>query len=189
MGYLKTFLPWIAYGIGSAVADWRVGLAAGLVVAIAVMVTSRLEVDLISGATAAFMAVLLPVAIVSPHGALSNAMPAACLAFLGAVAGVSLLIGRPFTETYARRETPPELWATDLFRQANRVITAAWTVSFFVTAALAAAMLVAAPDQVALRYVVQVAGFVTAVRFTRLYRSRLAARFAPAPATTAAAAV
>ncbi len=185
MDKLKTFLPWIAYGVGSAVADWRVGLAAGLVVGIVVLVTARQQIDLISGATVAFMAVLLPVAILWPESALSDAMPAACLAFLGLVAGTSVLIGRPFTETYARRETPPELWATDVFRQANRTITTGWAVSFLVTAAVVAVLLVAAPDQTVVRYVVQVAGFVAAARYTAWYRGRLAARFAPAvaPAT------
>ena len=187
MGYLKTFLPWIAYGIGSAVADWRIGLAAGLAVAIVVLITTDQEIDLISWATAAFMAVLLPVAIAAPHGTVSDAMPAACLAFLGVVAGASILAGRPFTETYARRETPPELWATDLFRQANRAITAGWTVSFLVTAAVVAVLLVAEPDQVALRYGAQAAGFVAAARFTAWYRGRLAARFAPAPVDPSAA--
>jgi hypothetical protein len=187
MGYLKTFLPWIAYGVGSAAADWRVGLCAGLAVAVVVLVTTAQEIDLISWATVAFMALLLPVAIASPHGALSDAMPAACLAFLGVVAGASILVGRPFTETYARRETPPELWATDLFRQANRVITAGWTVSFLATAFVVAVLLVAVPDQVALRYGAQAVGFLAAARFTRWYRGRLAALLAPVPVDPSAA--
>lgn len=185
MDKLRTFLPWIAYGVGSAAADWRVGLAAGLVVAVVVLVTAHQEIDLISAATVVFMAALLPVAILWPQGAIADAMPAACLAYLGVVAGASVLTGRPFTETYARRETPPELWATDVFRQANRAITTGWAISFLVTAAVVAGLLVAAPDLTAARYVVQVAGFVAAARFTTWYRGRLAARFSPAVAPAA----
>ena len=53
------------------------------------------------------------------------------------------------------------------------------------TAAVVAGLLVAAPDLTAIRYVIQVAGFVAAARYTAWYRARLAARFAPAvaPAT------
>ena len=185
MDKLKTFLPWIAYGVGSAVVDWRVGLAAGLVGGVVLLATARQEIDLISGATVAFMAVLLPVAILWPQSAVADAMPAVCLAFLGVVAGVSVLLGRPFTETYARRETPSELWATDIFRQANRTITTGWALSFLATAAVVAVLLVAAPDQTVARYVVQVAGFVAAARFTTWYRDRLAARFSPAVASAA----
>ena len=185
MDKLKTFLPWIAYGVGSAVVDWRVGLAAGLVVGLVLRATTRQRIDLLSGATVVFLAVLLPVAILWPQSEVADAMPAVCLAFLGVVAGASVLVGRPFTETYARRETPPELWATDIFRQANRVITTGWAVSFLVTATVVAVLLEVAPDQTVARYVVQVAGFVAAARYTAWYRARLAARFAPvvAPAT------
>ena len=185
MDKLRTFLPWIAYGVGSAIVDWRVGLAAGLAVGIVVLVTARQPIDLISAATVVFMAVLLPVAILWPQSPIAVAMPAACLAYLGVVAGASVLVGRPFTETYARRETPPELWATDVFRQANRAITTGWAISFLVTAAVVAGLLVAAPDLTAIRYVVQVAGFVAAARFTAWYRARLAVRFAPVVASAA----
>ena len=181
MSYLKTFSPWIAYWAGTAVADWRLGLAAGLVVGIAVLVSGRRDgVDVISAAGVVYFAALLPVALAEPASSLSDGTAAMALAVLGIAATASILLGRPFTETFARRETPQELWDTPQFRDANRVITTAWAVSFLVTAAVLAVLLLIAPDALGVRIAVQVVGFVVPIRFTSLYRARLRARYAPA---------
>ena len=53
----------------------------------------------------------------------------------------SILIGKPFTEAYARRTTPAEYWHTTTFHRTNMRISAAWGVAFvvgFVSLVLAA---------------------------------------------------
>ena len=60
----------------------------------------------------------------------------------------SILVGRPWTIPLARRHTPSEVWATDLFLETNVVVTAAWALFFAGGAALA----VTAPWWVQLPY-------------------------------------
>ena len=44
----------------------------------------------------------------------------------------SVVIGRPFTESYARETTPKELWGTPQFRAVNRQISLVWGLAFLV---------------------------------------------------------
>src|SRR5207302_5654892 len=83
---------------------------------------------------------------------------------------------RPFTETFAKRMTSPEVWDTPLFRQANMTITAVWTASFLVTGSVCALVLAIAPHAIQLWLGAEVIGFVVPMRFTKLYRARLQAR-------------
>jgi hypothetical protein len=183
MNYLKSFSPWIAYWTGAAIADWRLGLAAGLLVGLVVVASERHHgVDLISAAGVMFFVLLLPVALVAPANAVHTYTAPLAVGFLGLTAVASIIAGHPFTETYARREVPSELWDTEPFRQANRVITAAWAVAFLTSAAVLVALTLAAPDASGLRLAVQAAGFVAPIGFTSWYRDRIRARYA-APAS------
>ncbi|MEZ5141244.1 MAG: hypothetical protein R2726_01815 [Acidimicrobiales bacterium] len=180
MSYLRSFAPWIAYVVASAVADWRLGAVAGLAVALWVVLDDRRSggADLLSVVTAGFFAVLAPVAIVAPDAVLRPYTPALSLATLGLAATASLALGRPFTLPIARRETPPELWETDLFHRVNVVITAAWATSFLVTAALCAGVISVDASLTPLWVGVQVVGFSAPLVFTRRYRVRVAASLA-----------
>ena len=61
------------------------------------------------------------------------------LVLLGAVA-IPLALGlRPFTEYFARKNAPPEVWDTDIFKTINRRMTAVWVFLFAFSVALAAA--------------------------------------------------
>jgi hypothetical protein len=46
----------------------------------------------------------------------------------------SILVGRPFTESYARRTTPKAEWHTPLFHSLNRQISKVWGLAFLVGA-------------------------------------------------------
>src|SRR5215468_10938751 len=127
MSYLRSFGPWIAYFAGTAIADWRLGLAAGLVVGIVLLVQDRHRgIDLISLAGTVYFAVMLPIAFFAVDSGVRDYTPVLALGTLGIAATASILVGKPFTLTFARRETPEELWETDVFLHVNVVITAAW---------------------------------------------------------------
>lgn len=51
----------------------------------------------------------------------------------------SVLVRRPWTAVLARRSNPPEVWATDLFRETNMLMSTAWALLFAGAAGLAAA--------------------------------------------------
>jgi hypothetical protein len=45
---------------------------------------------------------------------------------------VSVLINRPFTEAYAKEQTPKEIWNSPAFRAFNRKISAVWGLALLV---------------------------------------------------------
>ena len=50
---------------------------------------------------------------------------------------VSMLTKRPWTIIPARRNYPPEVWATELFLETNMVVTGVWTLLFAIAAVVA----------------------------------------------------
>ncbi len=44
----------------------------------------------------------------------------------------SILIGKPFTEPYAREQAPEHVWKTARFHELNRRISAVWGLAFLV---------------------------------------------------------
>ncbi|MEZ5177368.1 MAG: hypothetical protein R2746_03540 [Acidimicrobiales bacterium] len=185
MSYLRSFGPWIAYGIASSVVDRKAAAVVGLLVAVHAVRDQRRrfeEVDDLSQATRLFFLALVAVCLVAPEAALLRFTPALSLATLGAAAGLSVLEGRPFTLTFARRTTPPELWDLPIFHEVNRTITLVWTASFLTTAAACALALALAPHEPAIWIAFQVLGFAVPVWFTSWHRGRVSARFAgPSP--------
>ncbi|MFO1106962.1 MAG: hypothetical protein U1E34_12755 [Amaricoccus sp.] len=84
----------------------------------------------------------------------------------------SLLVGRPFTEQYAREQVPRDYWDRPGFRSANYVVTLVWT------GAVAVVVLV---DLLAVRWLgfsdawgdgLTFAALLAAARFTAIYRRR-----------------
>jgi hypothetical protein len=55
---------------------------------------------------------------------------------LAVIVLTSLVVGHPFTEQYAREQTPEEYWDTPTFRRTNNIITAVWGLIFVVSAVL-----------------------------------------------------
>ena len=174
MSNLRSFAPWIAFSLVSAFVDWRIAAAVALVLAVLAVRAEGRE-NLLSIATAWFFGGLTVLSWTDPTSALHRYTPALALLALGVASALSLVRRRPFTEVFARRVTPPEVWEKPQFRQANMTITAVWTASFLVTGAACAALLAAAPHS-ALWLAAQVVGFVVPMRFTKIYRARLQAR-------------
>lgn len=188
MSYLRSFLPWIAYGIAGSVVDRKAAAVVGLLFAIhGVREQQRQhgDVDALSAATRWFFLGLVAVCVAAPDAPLLHYAPALSLATLGVVAGLSVVEGRPFTLTFARRTTPAEVWDLPLFHEVNRTISTVWALSFLVTAAICAIALAFAPHDAALWVSAQVAGFAVPVVFTAVHRERVRARIAgsgPSPA-------
>ncbi len=97
----------------------------------------------------------------------------------------SILVGRPFTESYARRTMPPEMWHTRGFREVNRRISVAWGFGFVVgDISLALAGSVSAREAL-LRVVVPFGALYLAYRYTARQQAQVDAAppaSAPRPA-------
>jgi all-trans-retinol 13,14-reductase len=79
----------------------------------------------------------------------------------------SILAGHPFTEPYARDSTPPELWHTRQFRNANRRISAIWGLAFIIGDTSLALAGSASSRQVLLRVIVPFGTLYLAYRYTQ----------------------
>lgn len=181
MSALRSFAPWIAFTIASAIADWRLAAALALCVSLAGAVARRrenAEPDDLANAATVFFAALTIVSVGQPHSGLQDYIPALAPAALGIGAGLSILRGRPFTIPFAKRSTPPELWDQPRFHAANVTISMIWVISFVVTATVLATVLATAAHPAGLVIETEILAFVVPMRCTAFYRRRLRARYA-----------
>ena len=181
MSALRSFAPWVAFTIASAIADWRPATALALCISLAGAVARRDEDDEpndLGSATTVFFAALTIVSIADPSSGLQHYVPALAPAALGIGAGLSILRGRPFTIPFAKRSTPPEFWDQPRFYAANVTISMIWTVSFALTASILATVLATAAHPAGLVLETEILAFVVPMRCTAFYRRRLRARFA-----------
>ncbi|MCF3175800.1 hypothetical protein IPZ61_21095 [Streptomyces sioyaensis] len=180
MNYLRSFIPWLVFA-GVSSAGWQWGALAGLVTAVVLLLADRaaglsLGYRLLEYGTLVFFAALGMLAFLQPDSGLKNYGSALSMGWLALIAWVSIAVRRPFTLGIARRMAPPEVWDTPLFRRINVVLTAAWALSFTLTA-IAQTVVSALGWSVALSILIQIAGFILPARFTAAYPERARARF------------
>lgn len=196
MGYLRSFLPWIAFAVVATGIDWRYGALAGLVLSAGLVArecraghpADRFVIEL---GSAVFFALLAALAFAAPDSPFEPYSTALSLGWLALTAWGSLAVRRPFTLGIARTMVPPAVWDNPVFLRTNMIITAVWAASFTVNAALLAVLLSAAPHALAGIIAVKVCGFALPVVFTTRYSRAVAARRqaagpAPAPAPASA---
>jgi hypothetical protein len=133
------FVPWILFAVlcrrDSLQAAVVVGLVGAVVVGLPGILAGRPK--LLELGTIAFFIVFVIVVLVVDPGAddfLNRYGRAIATAGLALIAVLSLLIGRPFTEQYAREQVDPGLWKTERFTELNRHFTAAWALVFILMA-------------------------------------------------------
>jgi len=126
-----SFSPWLAFLAGTRVTSLYGGVAAGAVVAAIVTgrALARRRTHLLDLAGLGYFLALGAV-LVTIHPAhldyWSRYAQAGSHAALTVIVFGSILIGHPFTESYARETTPAALWHTAGFRAVNRRISAVW---------------------------------------------------------------
>lgn len=173
MSYVRTFLPWIVFAVLPS-GQWQWAALAALVVAVGLVAQQRtagagFDALIIELGSAAFFAGLAAIAFADPDSGVHDYSAALSSATLALIAGVSLLIGKPFTLGIAKRSTPREVWGLKPFIRTNVVITAVWTAAFAVTAAALAVIAHAGNAHSTPATIVQVAGFALPMLFTVRY--------------------
>src|SRR5580692_2387129 len=98
MSYVMGFAPWIVWAVLSGT-NWRVGLGAAAVAALALGVLARRghDLDLLTGVTFLFFAVMAVIALADPMSGLHNWTTALSAGTLAVIAWVSLAVRQPFT--------------------------------------------------------------------------------------------
>jgi uncharacterized membrane protein len=138
---VATFIPWIIFWVvADSRSTWEYG-ALGALIASLVLLAPELrkrDVKMLDAATVAFFAAMaIAGLIVSPQD--GDWLDRWANTISSGVLGVLVLVTlpfRPFTEDYAREQTPPEIWDTPGFRRTNQVITLVWGGVFVGTAIL-----------------------------------------------------
>jgi len=176
------FVPWIVFAVVAGPSTWMWAALAALVCALVLAVPdwrrSR-SISVLDGAGIVFFGVMVVLALVLDRAALQPIEDRAQLLssiVIAVVALGSLAVGRPFTEYYAKRETPREYWDTPTFRKINRVLTGLWGGVFVVNALCDAAVGFWGANPDVFNWVVPVVAIVVAVKITGWYPEHVKAR-------------
>jgi tryptophan-rich sensory protein len=132
-----SFSPWMTFLFATRFTNLWGGLAAGGLVALIVFVraVARHKVHMLDVASIAYFTGLAAVLVVLHPGDIDTwgrYAQAGSHGLLTLLVFGSVLIGRPFTESYAREKTPEAAWQTPRFHAFNREISLAWSLAFLV---------------------------------------------------------
>lgn len=132
-----SFAPWLVFLLASRVTSLDVAGAAGAVAGAVVLTRAigRRRVHMLDVASTMYFVALATVFIVVRPGHLDfwvrYAQAGSHIALTVLVFG-SILVGRPFTEAYARDTVPESVWSTRRFHSLNRRISAVWGLALLV---------------------------------------------------------
>ena len=171
MTFLWGFLPWIAYGVVSAL-GWQWAAAIALVVAVVKLVRDRGSAQALDIGTVVYFAALTLLAFAAPDSPLQQHDGSLSSAWLALIAWTSLAVRQPFTLGIARQRTAPALWDTPVFRRTNTVITLVWTIAF-TASAVAGFIAESSHAGLAVNVVIRVLGFGAPMWFTHRYAAKV----------------
>ncbi|PPQ33645.1 hypothetical protein [Rhodopila globiformis] len=180
MGLLLAFAPFILFTVLDALAGPLPGLAAGTLVAAALLlrdaVTAGRTPKILDIGSALLFGGLALYTVLAGADWPDAAVPLCVDAGLLVVVLASLALGRPFTLQYAQEQVSESLRHHPILIRANVVVTRAWAVAFAVMA-LAEVALPALPTLPPLAGIgVTVLALAAAVAFTLWYPQRVTAR-------------
>jgi hypothetical protein len=132
-----SFSPWVIFLLANRFTSFSgavaLGLVAGLVVVARAVGHHHLHV-LDVASVVYFTGLGLALEAIHPTSVVywSRYAQAGSHAFLTMIVLGSVVVGRPFTESYARETTPKEVWGTSQFRAVNSQISLVWGLAFLI---------------------------------------------------------
>jgi hypothetical protein len=181
-----SFSPWLVFLLASRFTTFSGAVALGFVASVVVLVRAangRRAHMLDVASLCYFLALAVVLAITHPGhiGTWSRYAQLGSHVVLTVLIFGSILVGRPFTESYAKDTTPRETWHTPRFREINRRISGVWGLAFVAgDLSLALAGSVNA-RQVLLRVVVPFGALYVAYHYTVSQQNRVRATHPDAP--------
>jgi hypothetical protein len=185
-----SFSPWVAFLLGLRLGGVYWGVSIGLAVAAVVLIhavaTHGVHMfDVIGVVYFGGLLALLEAIHPSDIATWGRFVQAVAHGSLTVIVFGSILIGRPFTESYARERAPEKIWQSAAFHQLNRRISGVFGLAFLVgTVSMIVAGSTDAPAFL-LRLVVPFGALLLAFLYTQKHAS-LARGPAPTDATTSA---
>ena len=179
------FVPWIVFSVVAGPSTWMWAALAAFLCSLILSVPSwrsTRSISVLDAAGLLFFGALVVLALVLDRATLQPIEDRAQLlssVVIALVALGSLAVGRPFTEYYARQQTPREYWNSPTFKQINRVITAVWGLVFVLNALCDAAVAYLGVTSDVFNWVVPVVAIVAAVKFTDWYPDHVMGRNRP----------
>jgi hypothetical protein len=177
-----SFSPWVAFLLGVRVGGVYWGAAIGLAVALVVLVRaisrhSTHMFDVIG--TVYFGGLLVLLAAVHPSDIATWGRYAQAVAHgsLTLIVFGSVLIGKPFTEPYAREQAPERVWQSSRFHKLNRRLSTVWGLAFLV----GTISLIAAGSQDSRQFILRLVVPFGALLLALLYSQKQASVTANAP--------
>jgi hypothetical protein len=175
-----SFSPWLVFLLASRFTTFSVAVALGLAASVVVLAraASGRRAHMLDVASLCYFVTLAVVLAIIHPGHIETWSRYAQLGshlILTLLIFGSIVAGRPFTESYARKTTPSELWRTPGFRDVNRRISGAWGLAFLagdVSLALAGSV---NARQVLLRVIVPFGALYLAYRYTASQQARVRA--------------
>jgi hypothetical protein len=167
-----SFSPWIVFLLTARLTNVGVATGVGAIAAVIVLVraVANGHLHLLDVVGPLYFAALAAVLIVVHPAHLddwSRYAQAGSHAALTFIVFASILVGRPFTASYARETTPREYWHTAAFEAVNRRISSVWGLAFLVgTVSLIVAGTVDV-RQVLLRIIVPFGSLLLAYKYTQ----------------------
>jgi hypothetical protein len=177
---LAGFIPWIIFWVvANSPSTWEYGAigAALAAVILALPSASRRRPKILDIATIVFfvaVAVIGAVVGAEDRDWLDRWSMVLSSGALGLIV-LSSLAFVPFTEQYAREQTPPELWGNPEFRRINRVLTLVWGLIFLATAVLGYIAVIAPSTSDLTNWILPIVLIVGAFKFTARYSERAGA--------------
>ncbi|MFJ8762958.1 hypothetical protein [Streptomyces cyaneofuscatus] len=167
------FAPWIIFDVVAGPSTWKLAAFTALVASVLLNLGDlrQRSLKLLELAGIVFFAVITVLAVILDRGDMLWLETYAQPLSSGVVAVVALgsLAFTPFTEQYARDETPQAYWTSPKFRRINRVLTAAWGCAFLVIAILGLIAIHAPGHSDWYNWVLPIVLLVAAIKFTSWY--------------------
>jgi hypothetical protein len=181
MNMVVQFAPWIVFAVVSEY-DWRLGLAAGLILQLVLILAVRpIRIGVLNAAMLAFFLVVGTIAVLSPDSPLQDYVGSLANGWFAVVAVVSLAVRHPFTLDFSRGTVPAEVEASPVFMAVNRTITWVWAGCW---AGMAIAGVIGtAAGLSTLDTIATVVLLVVAIKFTIAYPQRVRTRHQAEAAT------
>ncbi|GAA4920198.1 hypothetical protein EV188_10280 [Actinomycetospora succinea] len=169
------FVPWIVFSVVAGPSTWMWAALAALVCSLVLAVPdwrNYRSISILDAAALLFFAVLVVLSLVLDRAALQPIEDRAQLissVVIAVVALGSLAVGRPFTEFYAKKQAPKEVWSSPTFKKVNRVLTGLWGGVFVLNALCDVAVGYFGASADLFNWVIPIVAIVVAVKITGWY--------------------
>lgn len=175
MNIVLGFLPFIVFAISSSTHGALYGLIAGAITAAVMLVRNVRKgrgIKILDAGSLVLFAALAAYAFLSGGELSLFAVRFWTDIGLFAIVALSLLLGSPFSEQYARDSVAPQYWSRPEFHRKNMVISTFWAAAFLVMALVEYFVAYTTSVSATVGTVVVLATLVASIGFTKWFSQR-----------------